>query len=193
MEEVECFADFVGRLRRHETSAERQLVEVFGPVILRTVGLRLRRLGLARDVDPEDIGQQVFARFFAKVPRAFVLSNPAALAKLLVKMTREEILSTNRRFHAIRRGGENHGCEHAPREDLLAPERTADHELLEQEQLEEIRSCVSGAEWDLAIAHFSGRSWKELAAQFDQNPEALRKKLERILERVRQDLSAYTP
>jgi RNA polymerase sigma factor (sigma-70 family) len=189
VEQAECFTDFVARLRSQDAIAEKQLVEVFGPVIFRAIGHRLHALGLARAVDPEDVAQEVFGKFFAKVPNTFQLANPTALARLLVKMTRAEMVNAHRRFHAVRRGGENRGAEPAPQEDMVSAADGPDHDLLEQEQLEEIHRCMSEPEWDLALAHFAGRSWKELATEFGHGPEALRKKLNRILERVRQIVS----
>src|SRR5262249_36055952 len=99
MDEKNLFADFLARLRAHDQTAADQLVEVYGPVILRVVGRRLAQLGLSRDLDPEDIAQGILVKLFAELTKRFELDSFEDVMKLLTTMTRHEITDAYRHAH----------------------------------------------------------------------------------------------
>jgi RNA polymerase sigma factor (sigma-70 family) len=183
------FAAFMVRLRAHDDAAAKQFVSVYEPVILRVVGHRLTRLGLSRELDPEDILQQVFLKFFAKVRDGIELASSKDLLNLLVTMTNAQIIDERRKAHAIRRSSGEHAIQHSHLEDIVSPGQLPNDQLIEQEQLELIHNLMSEEEWNLAMARASGLSWDELAMRFGKSAEALRKQLSRILDRFRHDLS----
>jgi RNA polymerase sigma factor (sigma-70 family) len=183
------FAVFMVRLRTHDDAAAKQFVSVYEPVILRVVGHRLNRLRLSRELDPEDILQQVFVKFFAKVRDGIELASSKDLLKLLVTMTNAQIIDERRKAHAIRRSSGEHATQHSHLEDIVSPGQLPNDHLIEQEQLELIHKLMSEEEWNLAMARASGLSWDELAMRFGKSAEALRKQLSRILDRFKHALS----
>jgi RNA polymerase sigma factor (sigma-70 family) len=183
------FAIFMVRLRAHDDAAAKQFVSVYGPVILRVVGHRLTRLGLSRQLDPEDILQQVLVKFFAKVHNGIQLASSNDLLKLLVTMTNAQIIDEQRKAQAVRRNGGGRAVQHSHLEEIVCPSQLPNNHLVEQEQLELIQKLMSEEEWNLAMARASGLSWDELAMRFGKTAEALRKQLSRIVDRFRHDLA----
>jgi hypothetical protein len=72
----------------------------------------------------------------------------------------------------------------------IAAAQDPSHDLIEQEQIDQIHEKMSDEEWTLAMAWASGQTWEQTATQLGQTPEALRKQLHRVLCRVRQELGA---
>jgi RNA polymerase sigma factor (sigma-70 family) len=190
LDDKDLFAVFMVRLRAGDDAAAKQFVSVYEPVILRVVGHRLTRLGLSRELDPEDILQQVFVRFFAKVREGIELASSKDLLKLLVTMTNAQIIDEQRKTHAIRRSSSGHATQHSHLEDIVCPGQLPANHLIEEEQLELIHKLMSDQDWSLAMARAAGLRWDELAMRFGKNAEALRKQLSRILDRFRHDLSS---
>jgi RNA polymerase sigma factor (sigma-70 family) len=189
MAERTSFADFLARLRAHDEKAAERLVQVYGPVILQTASRRLSRLGLSSVLEPADIAQQVFGTFFAKVAEEFELVSSDDLVQLLVTMTREQIIDEYRHAHAQRRGGEPHRTEDAQLDEIVAGGGEPNHQLIEEELLDQVHEQMSEEEWQVAKAWASGQQWDEVAAEFGQSAEALRKKLSRAIIRVKHDLN----
>jgi RNA polymerase sigma factor (sigma-70 family) len=188
-DDKDLFAVFMVRLQAHDDAAAKQFVEVYGPVILRVVGHRLTRLGLSRELDPEDILQQVLIKIFAKVHSGIELASSKDLLKLLVAMTNAQIIDEQRKAQAVRRSSGERAIQHSHLEDIVCPGELPNDHLVEQEQLELIHKLMSEEEWNLAMARASGLSWHELAMRFGKSAEALRKQLSRTLDRFRHDLS----
>jgi len=187
-DDSKLFVDLLARLRAHDESAAKQFLAVYEPVLLRVVGHRLHRFGLSRELDPEDIVQAVFAKFFAKVYQGIELASSTDLLKLLVTMTNAQIIDEQRKAHAERRIGGEHKTEYSHLEVILSPGPRPENHLLEQEQLELIHRLMSEEEWNLAVARASGLSWNQLAIRFGKSAAALRLKLARVLDRIKHDL-----
>jgi RNA polymerase sigma factor (sigma-70 family) len=188
MNEAIFSAEFLARLRAHEEAAAEQFVEVYGPVILQSIGDRLPRLGLSSVLDPEDIAQMVFRKFFAKLSGQIELASERDLVQLLGKMTRDQIRDEWRHAHAQRRGSGQHPAELSHPEEILSSGHEPNHDIIEQEELEQIHQHMTQEEWDLTLAWIYGKPWEELAKEFGQSADALRMKLTRALHRVRHDL-----
>ena len=131
-------------------------------------------------LDPEDIIQQVFVKFFAKVRDGIELASSKDLLKLLVTMTNAQIIDEQRKARAIRRSSRGLATQHSHLEHIVCPDQLPDDHLIEQEQLELIHKLMSEEDWSLAMARASGLHWDELAKRFGKNAEALRKQLSRI-------------
>ena len=186
-EDPSLFADFLARLRTRERAASNQFVAISEPVILRTIGRRLMRHNLSRQLDPADIAQQVHSRFFAKPSKWIELASMQDLLNLLVTMTNAVIIDEWRKAHAIRRTSGEHTIQYAHLEDIPSPGPLADSHLIEQEQLELIHKLMSEEEWNLAMARVSGFDWQQLARRFGKNAVALRRKFCRLCHRIQRD------
>ena len=124
IEDPSLFADFLALLRTCDNAAANQFVAVCEPVILQAIGRRLRRLRLSRRLDPVDVVQQVFAKFFAKLSKGIELASLKDLLKLLVTMTNAVIIDEWRKAHAIRRTNAEHTTQYAAPEDIASPAST---------------------------------------------------------------------
>jgi len=188
MDETELLADLLSRLRAHDEAAAERFVKLYEPVIFHVVGLRLVKRGLSRALAPEDIAQEVFMKFFAWVAQNFEFRGPKELIKLLVTMTNHVIGDEQRHACTLRHGGGKHLTEQAHVEDIASSGEEMSQELEFEEELDEIHKRMSDEEWALAWAWAYGKSWQQLAAEFGQSAEALRKRLNRAFAKVRQDL-----
>ena len=115
------------------------------------------------------------------------LDSPEQLVGLLVRLARNKVASHARHEQAKRR-------DHRRNSDGSAIDRVADrHESPSQivagaELLDRFRASLSDEERYLAEQRALGREWTELAAELGQGPEALRKQLQRAVERVAAEL-----
>jgi hypothetical protein len=57
-----------------------------------------------------------------------------------------------------------------------------------RELLQEFRRRLSEEERQLADARAAGRDWNQIAAEYGDSPEALRKRLSRAVDRISQEL-----
>jgi RNA polymerase sigma-70 factor (ECF subfamily) len=186
-----AFRELIRRVRAGEQEAAAELVRRYQPVIERAVRLPLVSLRLHRVLESRDICQSVLANFFARVLAGrFDLDEPEQLARLLVSMARNQVTDEARKHHAGRR--DNRRLEAAPPGgglDLLedrgpTPSKiVAGHELIQ-----EVYRRLSADERALAEQRALGHDWATIAAARGGNPDALRKKLSRAVDRVARQL-----
>ena len=189
MDETEPFIDFLSRLCAHDEAAAVQFVLAYAPELLHVIGGRLHKLGLSALLDPEDITQMVFMKFFAAIDvQQFNLAGPRDLVKLLVTMTNNIIKDEQRHAHARRRGGSHHVGETADVEYIPSRGEEPSHDLEIEDELNQIHHLLSEEDWHLAVAWASGETWQQIAAELGQSAESLRKRFNRAADRVRVEL-----
>src|SRR6516225_3096861 len=87
------FAEFLRRVRAGDEQAAEELVRRYEPAIRREVRLRLTDPRLYRLFDSMDVCQSVLAAFFLKAAAGqYQLERPEDLMRLLVGMTRKQLL-----------------------------------------------------------------------------------------------------
>jgi RNA polymerase sigma-70 factor (ECF subfamily) len=182
--EEESFRDLVLRLRGGEPEAAAEFVQLFEPEILRFIRIQLNASRLRRLVDSADIFQSVFLNFFVRVRDGqYDLDSPEQVIRLLVTMARNRIVDHARRPQAQEGGPELWG-------GLAAPGDSPSDAVARQEILQEVLRRLTAEERNLAEQRGEGRSWQEIADGLSSTPDAVRKKLERALDRVCQELAA---
>jgi RNA polymerase sigma factor (sigma-70 family) len=183
------FIDLLNRTRSGDQEAAGELVKEYEPEIRRAARMRLTDPQLRRIVDSIDICQSVFGRFFRSASEgAFELERPEQLLVMLVLMTRNRVIDEYRKQTAAKRsGGEVNDliCADEVVEDSPGP-RTA---ALERELLTEVRSRLSQDELMIADRRGAGLSWEEISAELNESAESLRKRLQRALQRVREQMT----
>ncbi len=98
MTDTPDFADFLRRIRAGDDSAALELVNRFEPLIRREVRVRIGDDRLNRAFDSLDVSQSVFANFFFRAAKGeFQLERPEQLARLLMTMARNRLVSRVRR------------------------------------------------------------------------------------------------
>jgi RNA polymerase sigma-70 factor (ECF subfamily) len=188
MPEANAFLDLIRRVRAGDEEAAAELVRVYEPAIRRAARIRLVDSRLRRVFDSADISQSVFASFFVRAALGqFELEGPENLLRLLVDMSQKKLVDHARKQGAARRdfrrlrsvsqGG-----------DLAAGGASPWQEVALKELIEEFRHRLSEEERCLADRRVQGVNWNQIAEEFHDSPEALRKKLTRAVDRIAQEL-----
>lgn len=98
------------RLRRKSEGAARELLDQYGPHLLRVVRRRLSKRLRSR-FDSLDFVQAVWASFFALPPDKLHFEQPDALAAFLGQLARNKIIDlVRKRLEALKSGG----CQESP-------------------------------------------------------------------------------
>lgn len=181
------FQALMARIRARDEDAAVELVREYRPVIENAIRLPLMHARLYRVLDATDICQTVLANFFARVRAGqFQLEHPAQLIKLLVSMARNQVTDEVRHHHAGRR--DRRRLESASPDELFQRlgdgRQTPSKVVAGHELVREMYRRLSAEERELAEQRVQGRDWIAIAAQHGSNPDALRKKLARAMDRV---------
>jgi RNA polymerase sigma-70 factor (ECF subfamily) len=183
--EEESFRQLIQRVRAGEREAAAELVRLYEPEIRRFIRTQLNRSRLRRTFDSADIFQSVFLNFYVRVMDGqFDLEEPTQLLRLLATMARNRITDHARKPSARAQDGgpdlwANVAAEGASPSDVVA----------EEEILQQVLRRLTAEERDLAQKRHEGRSWQELADECGSTADALRKKLDRALGRLCQELN----
>jgi RNA polymerase sigma factor (sigma-70 family) len=196
----EGFQDLIRRVRAGDEQAAAELVQRYEPAIRRAARVRLMDTRLNRLLDSMDICQSVLASFFVRTALGqFELETPAQLLKLLATMTRNKLVNQARGLRAARRDVrrvEAHGEAGAGdsssagdnMEGLAGSGPTPSRVVSARELLEEARQRFVPEEFALLERRQQGYGWAEIAAEQGKSPEAVRKRLERAIDRVAHEL-----
>jgi RNA polymerase sigma factor (sigma-70 family) len=182
----EVFRDLLCRVRTGDQRAATDLVRRLEPELRRAVRVRLGDPRLRRVVDSVDVCQSVLANFFVRVRLGeFDLARPEHLLHLLMTMTRNKLHDRRRRQQAQKRDqrrveGQADGDLDALAGDAPDPGRV----VAGRDLLDEVRKLLTDDERRLADHRGAGLEWPEIAALVGGQPDALRKKLGRALDRV---------
>jgi RNA polymerase sigma-70 factor (ECF subfamily) len=175
------FAKLLLRVRAGDSQAAAQLVQQFEPEIRRYVRVRLTDPALYRLYDADDVLQSVLGNFFVRLMAGqFDLDQPEQLIKLLVTMAHNKIVDKVRTPGVRRRSD----CGSSVWGTFTANGHTPSDIVAREEILNEVQHRLTAEEKQLVEQRDRGRSWKEIASACGGTPEALRKKLERALDRV---------
>jgi RNA polymerase sigma factor (sigma-70 family) len=184
--ETQAFRDLLAQVRGGDQAAAAELVRQYEAELRRAVRVRLTDPRLRRVLDSADVCQSVLAQFFVRVAAGeFDLDRPEQLLHLLVRMARNKVLDKARRQQADKRDQRRVDLAPAARLDELpgkvpGPERI----VANQDLLSAVRRLLSEDERHLADQRAQGREWRDLSDELGAQPDALRKKLSRGLDRV---------
>jgi RNA polymerase sigma factor (sigma-70 family) len=185
------FLELMDRARSGEPDATEWLVREFEPEIRREAGFLLRRNRLSRKVEQSDICQSVVGRLFVGLyVGRFEIANPEDLAKLLKRMVKNRVTDAARYWKSQARDydREAEAILETPR-DRISAQSTASETVMRSELLAEFERRLSPEERTIVGLHRDKTSWAEIAAQVgSDNPEAIRKRFERAVDRVCQEL-----
>ena len=189
MSEETPFADLIGRVRAGDGAAAAELVRRYEPAVRRTIRARLRDSRLRRRLDSLDVCQSVLASFFVRAALGrWELDRPEQLLQLLAVLVKHKLLNEVEKHQAGRR--DYRRVEAAPIEerDFRSPESTPSRQVAARELLAEALRRLSPDERQLLDWREQGRPWADIAGDLGGSPEALRKRLQRALDRVADEL-----
>jgi RNA polymerase sigma-70 factor (ECF subfamily) len=181
------FQDLINRVRARDEQAAAELVRLYEPEIRRIARIRLADADLRRLLDSADVCQSVFIRFFARVTAGqFELTSPEQLLGLLVTMANNRISDLARMHRAKRRAGTGPGRPGTPEqlEGVADPRAGPPQVAALRDVYDAIRDCLSDEDRYLVDQRGLGREWADIAAEVGGNPENLRKRLGRALDRA---------
>jgi hypothetical protein len=189
MPEIDDFTTLIRKVRAGDKDATTTLVSMYGPVIRRAARIRMLDPRLAPLLDSADIMQSVLASFFVRARLGqYALDNPEQLLALLVSMSRKKLADYARMQAAARRDYRRTRSMHSRSRQPAAAEADPARQLAMTELIEEFRKRFSPEESALAERRANGESWETIAATRSESADALRKKLERAVTRIAQDL-----
>jgi RNA polymerase sigma-70 factor (ECF subfamily) len=182
------FTELLQRVRAGDQEAAREFVLEYEPEIRRAARLRLTDPKLRRIVDSIDICQSVFGRFFRNLTEgAFELERPEQLLVLLTTMTKNRVIDEHRRQTAAKRAS-------VDAMDVQSPEQLVDESpgprtaAAARELLDKVRARMTADELNISDRRSAGQSWEEISAELNESAESIRKRLERAIKRVRQEM-----
>ena len=186
MSDSEVFRDLLCRVRAGDQRAATDLVRQLEPELRRAVRVRLSDPRLRRVVDSVDVCQSVLANFFVRVRLGeFDLVRPEQLLHLLMTMTLNKLHDRRRRQQAQKRDQRRvEGQADGDLDDLAGSAPDPGRVVAGRDLLEEVRKLLTDEERRLADHRGLGLEWPEIAALVGGQPDALRKKLCRALDRV---------
>lgn len=186
MSESEIFRDLLARVRAGDQRAATDLVRQLEPELRRAVRVRLGDPRLRRVVDSVDVCQSVLANFFVRVRLGeFDLAQPEQLLRLLLVMSRNKLNDRARRLQADKRDQRRlEGLAEGDLDALAGRAPEPGHVVACRDLLEEVRRRLTDEERLLADHRAVGLDWPEIAERVGGRPDALRKKLNRALDRV---------
>lgn len=191
MADETAFPGLIRLARAGDQDAIRQIVTDYTPRLLHYTGQQLTQRRMTRLLDPADICQTVFSAFFDRLAKGmFQLESPDDLSKLLVTMCRNRVLDEARKQLASRRDARRltAGTADHHLDTIVDPQGTPSKIAVSRELVGEFYRRLAPDERFLAEQRAKGREWADLAAELDVSAEALRKKLDRAVTRVLQQL-----
>jgi RNA polymerase sigma-70 factor (ECF subfamily) len=182
------FQALFGRVRAGDEAAAEELLRRYEPAIRRAIRFRLNDTRLRRLLDSMDICQSVFGSFFVRSALGqYDIETPEELLQLLMSMSRKKLTDQHRRAHAARRDV-GRDAPSTTGQLFIATASSPSQQISARELLGEVRRRLSDEEIRLAEQRASGTPWDQIAAEHGETPEALRKRLERAVDRVAREL-----
>src|SRR5262245_30249830 len=189
MPEGPSFRELVQGVRGGDESAAAEVVRRYEAALRRAVRARLRDNRLRRLFDSADVCQSVFASFFVRAALGqYELEQPDQLERLLEAMARNKVVNRVEHEQAERRDYRRREAGDAWEDQTAAASPTASWVAVSRELLENARRRLLPEERRMLELREQGRGWPEIAAELGDNPEALRKRLERAIDRVTKEL-----
>jgi RNA polymerase sigma-70 factor (ECF subfamily) len=189
MSPEDSFVELMRRVRARDGRAAEDLLRRYEPAVRRIVRIRLRP-NMRRTLDSMDICQSIFESFFVRVNLGqYELNTPEDLRKLLAIMARNKVITRGVRPPHVHkhqepppRDGDSGAAEPA------SPEADPGRQAEARDLLEAAYRLLTDEERWLAEQRAGGRAWNDIAAELGASAEALRKKHDRAIARVSQEL-----
>ncbi len=189
MLEPDAFQALIDRVRAGDDSAATELVRRYEPMVRRAARVRLSDPRLGRTLDSMDICQSVMASFFVRAAMGqFELNSPDQLLKLLATMARNKLANQAHNQRAAKRDMRRIEAGGDEAEAVADRGATPSRQVAARELLDQARARLRDDERRLLDLRQDGANWDEIAAAENANPDALRKKLARAVDRVAQEI-----
>jgi RNA polymerase sigma-70 factor (ECF subfamily) len=185
MPEAPAFEELIRRVRAWDQEAAAELVRRYEPAIRRAVRVRLANARLGNLFESMDICQSVLRSFFVRAASSqYDLETPEQVLRLLTAMARNKLASHARKQYSLRRDQRRASLIGDQGSQLVAAVDSPSAAIVASDLQQEVRRRLAPDEWHLLDLRNQGREWAAIAAQIGGQPETLRKKLARAIDRV---------
>jgi RNA polymerase sigma factor (sigma-70 family) len=183
------FADFVRRIRAGDDQAAKELVTRFESLIRREVRLRISGSQVNRAFDSLDVSQSVLANFLMRAATGqFELERPDQLARLLVTMARNKLVSRVRSERRQIRDIRRVTAEPQALDQVVDQQPSPSEIVARRELLERLRTLLSDEERQIIDLRNQGLGWDEVATKLGGSGQARRMQMSRGIERLTRQL-----
>lgn len=193
MTEETSFAALIARVRSGDNDAVMQVLDEYGSYIARATKMRLLSRRMRRVFETADIAQTVMKSFLVRIrddENQWQINKPGDLVGLLVTMTDHKVVSKIRRESALRRGGDKAKKSLEPGIDVGDDKPTPDEIAMLKEEADRCWDLLSEEAKALYKLRYEKElAWDEIGRAFRSSGEASRKKLERYLADVREQVT----
>jgi RNA polymerase sigma factor (sigma-70 family) len=189
MADQDEFLNLIIRVRSGDQDAAAELVRQLEPFVMRVVRFELRTRGpqdpIRHDVGSMDVFQSVMASLFKGLKQErFKLTSPEKLRGLLRTMIQFNIVSKARRQSVTKRKLVGPDEQEAWIDRAPGPEEA----VIDNDRMIVFLDRLTDDELVLLRHRLDGCEWLKIAAKLKENPDALRKRLERGMDRVEREL-----
>ena len=189
-----AFQDLIRRVRNGNQQAAFELVNRYGPQILRVARFELGRSRLRRVLDSMDIWDSVLATFFLRAATGqFEIETPKQLLALLSTMVRNKMRNYVEYEQAAKRDRRRVVGVDLAAMDVASPQRTPSRIVADRELLDEFFRRLPEDLQEIARRRGQGVPWQQLSTEFNTPVDTLRKRLTRASERIVEELTGPTP
>jgi DNA-directed RNA polymerase specialized sigma24 family protein len=189
MSEHDDFHELISRIRSGDQDAAATVVREFEPYVLRFIRFAMRNRSnhdrLRAQFGASDICQSVLKSFFCGIRAGrYDLDGPDQLRRLLSAMARLHVATRARDASVILREV-LHADGAIDRPDPgPGPEKAVD----DKDLVEVVLKHLSPDELDILVQKVDGKTWAQIAAGLESTEDAVRKKLARATQGVRDEL-----
>jgi DNA-directed RNA polymerase specialized sigma24 family protein len=182
------FRGLINRVRAGDEAAATELVRRYEAAIRRAARIAMLDRRLSRVLDSADIAQSVMASFFVRAALGqYTLETPDQLLRLLSRMARNKLANQSARLRAARHDP-GHLADAVDIQGVPAPGACPARQAEARELLEETRRRLPPETLEILERRQRGDDWATIASDLGGQPEALRKKYARAVDRVARQL-----
>ncbi len=182
--------ELLERVRHGDSAAAEELVRTYEPEVRRAIRVRMTDARMRRLVDSIDICQSVLAGFFVRTAAGqYDIQTPEELLKLLVTMARNRVIDWARRTQADRRDGRRDvSLDDGGADQVVSKESGPGSVLVNRELIELVRNRLKPDELAVMQQRADGLGWSEIGQSLGEQPNSVRMRLTRALDRVAAEL-----
>jgi RNA polymerase sigma factor (sigma-70 family) len=185
-----AFQDLLRRIRAGDPQAEREVWDLYFPAIQREVRARLAPGSIRRVLDSADVCQSVFVSFYMRARQGqYELDSARDLGNLLYAMARHKLFTQVRNQCAARRHPGRVGPDRVDELEVVAEGPSPSEQVAVRDLAQHFLARLTEDERRVADLYSRGHTWDEIAARLGEQPDALRKRLMRALNRVKTERS----
>ena len=177
-------AELIRKARNGDQNAMEELVKQYEPHLKRIIRFKLTNARLRRFMDSLDVCQSVLGTFFAQLfDGKFETASPKQLASLLALMAQHKVIDRARKHDPNRHQVEVVGGEAL---DALACDKNPSplSEIANHDLVDVVRHHLSPENQQVLDLWLNGIGWDEISKRFTLGAEALRKRLNRDIDRA---------